>query len=156
LVLRCVSQKKFAQKEKKTEEKDTDCGRRCIRWIIMTQATRALFVGNIDPGVRPKELTILFEEKGKVEKLGTQIKNKVVILLIQLADLKAGFAFIFMPNQEEAEAALDAYNNYEWSENNRRPLKVEWAKGDGVVKQYGRYIFAFFFLQANFPVQSRR
>lgn len=41
-----------------------------------------------------------------------------------------------MPNQSEAEAALKKYNNYEWSENDDRPLKVEWAKGDGSVKRY--------------------
>ena len=40
-----------------------------------------------------------------------------------------------MPNLEEAEAALEKFNKYEMEENNKRPLKVEWAKGDGSVKK---------------------
>jgi RNA recognition motif-containing protein len=57
------------------------------------------------------------------------------LILIKHSDLKTGFAFIFMPNLEEAEAALDKFNGYEMEENNRRPLKVDWAKGDGSVKK---------------------
>lgn len=43
---------------------------------------------------------------------------------------------MFMPDKDEAEAALNEYNNYEWSANNRRPMKVEFAKGDGSIKRY--------------------
>jgi arginine/serine-rich splicing factor 4/5/6 len=85
----------------------------------MEQATRPLFVGNLAAYVKPRHLTRLFEEKGTVAKI----------------DLKMGFAFIFMPNLEEAEAAKEKFNNYEMEENNRRPLKVDWAKGDGSVKK---------------------
>lgn len=55
--------------------------------------------------------------------------------------MKTGFAFVFMPKQSEAEAALKKYNNYEWSENDDRPLKVEWAKGNGEVKRYSFLVF---------------
>lgn len=80
---------------------------------------RPLFVGNLDPYLRAKELTELFEKKGKVKKI----------------DLKTGFAFVFMETKEDAEEALREYNNYEWEPNHRRVMKVEWAKGDGSVKK---------------------
>jgi len=83
------------------------------------ECTRALFVANLLLSVTAQDLTDLFEKKGAVDKI----------------DLKNGFAFVYMKNQSEAEAAADKYQNYEWSLNPNRPLKVEWAKGDGRVKK---------------------
>lgn len=99
---------------------------------------RPLFVGNLDPYVRLSELQELFQKKGKVDKIGMckkERRNEVWSLSFRV-ELKTGFAFVFMPNKEEAEDALREYNDYDWDANNRRLMKVEWAKGNGSVKKY--------------------
>ncbi len=41
-----------------------------------------------------------------------------------------------MDNKDEAEEARKEFDGYKWKENDSKRLKVEWAKGDGLVKRY--------------------
>jgi RNA recognition motif-containing protein len=61
-----------------------------------------IFVGNLDPAVTEQELRSLFRTYGTVE----------TVTLVEDRDTGAlrGFAFIEMPNDEEAGAAIQALN----------------------------------------------
>jgi RNA recognition motif-containing protein len=61
-----------------------------------------IFVGNLDPATNEQELRTLFQAYGAVE----------TITLVEDRDTGAprGFAFIEMPNDNEAEAAIQALN----------------------------------------------
>lgn len=90
---------------------------------------KGLFVGNIDRSVDRRELEDFFADEGfKISKLGTSTPQ--CLAPHTLLDLKAGFAFVFLENADEAVRALDG------KELARRPLKVEFARGDGSIKRY--------------------
>eukprot|EP01103_Thecamoeba_quadrilineata_P011379 TRINITY_DN2703_c0_g1_i2.p1 TRINITY_DN2703_c0_g1~~TRINITY_DN2703_c0_g1_i2.p1 ORF type:complete len:186 (-),score=39.39 TRINITY_DN2703_c0_g1_i2:483-1040(-) len=76
--------------------------------------SRPLYVGNLDPLVRVKDLEKLFEKIGTIDKI----------------DLKSGFAFVFLKDGwDEAIKQLDGVDL-----DNRR-IKVEFARGDGHIKR---------------------
>lgn len=50
-------------------------------------------------------------------------------------DLKRGFAFVFMQQEQHGEAAIRGLDGKALDETRRRPLKVEWARGDGAIKR---------------------
>eukprot|EP01087_Luapelamoeba_hula_P020876 TRINITY_DN71_c0_g1_i1.p1 TRINITY_DN71_c0_g1~~TRINITY_DN71_c0_g1_i1.p1 ORF type:complete len:375 (+),score=38.33 TRINITY_DN71_c0_g1_i1:174-1298(+) len=77
-------------------------------------AGRALFVGSIDNYVTCHELEDLFNRKGKVTRV----------------DLKQGYAFIFMESGHKE--CIREFDNYPFFD---RRLKVELARGDGVIKR---------------------
>jgi len=77
---------------------------------------RSLFVGNLDPNVKLEDLRKLFESKGIVQKI----------------DMKNGFAFVFM--ESGYSEAIHELDGREFG-SQRRMLKVEYARGDGIVKR---------------------
>eukprot|EP00727_Mastigamoeba_balamuthi_P004542 m51a1_g14086 hypothetical protein (301) ;mRNA; f:16159-18205 len=77
---------------------------------------RSIFVGNLDTYVTTRELERLFSRKGRVTKV----------------DLKTGFAFVFMESGHRE--AIRAFDGMEFGET-RRPIRVEFARGDGMTKK---------------------
>jgi RNA recognition motif-containing protein len=76
-----------------------------------------IYVGNISRESSENELTALFEEFGKVEKINLIRDNYTKML--------KGFGFIEMPDSEEAEKAI---KNLDGQMFNGRPLTVNVAK----------------------------
>lgn len=81
--------------------------------------TRAIFVGNFEYDSRTADVERLFAQYGPVARV----------------DLKRGFAFVFMQNEQQGEAAIRGLDGRALDETRRRPLKVEWARGDGAIKR---------------------
>lgn len=86
------------------------------------ESSRAVFVGNFPPTFSSDDIEDLFTKHGKVSRV----------------DKKQNFAFVFMPNSEDAEAAIDDLCGKSIGRP-PRTLRVEWSRGDG---EY----HAFFFL----------
>lgn len=76
--------------------------------------TPAVFVGNVDSNGDHADLTALFASYGTV--------NNV--------DVKKGFAFVFMPDRDEAERAIAGVSGMPYGPA-RRELRVEWSRGNG-------------------------
>jgi RNA recognition motif-containing protein len=84
----------------------------------------SIFVAKLDFGVTKEQLTELFEEHGKV--------NRVNIPTDKDTGKPRGFAFVEMFDQKEAENAINALDGYEI---NRRTLAVKIAEDRGDTKR---------------------
>ncbi|CAI9092162.1 OLC1v1027340C1 [Oldenlandia corymbosa var. corymbosa] len=72
---------------------------------------RAIFCGNFEYDARQSDLERLFRKYGKVDRV----------------DMKAGFAFIYMVDERDAEDAIHGLDRIEFGRKGRR-LRVEWTK----------------------------
>ncbi|OIW06627.1 hypothetical protein TanjilG_04021 [Lupinus angustifolius] len=79
---------------------------------------RPIFCGNFEYDARESELERLFRRYGKVERV----------------DMKSGFAFIYMEDDRDAEAAIRALDRVEFGRKGRR-LRVEWTKQERGVRR---------------------
>ncbi|MES2554835.1 MAG: hypothetical protein V4604_01730 [Bacteroidota bacterium] len=80
----------------------------------------SIFVAKLDFNTTDEELKSLFERHGKV--------NRVTIAKDRETGKPRGFAFVEMPNEEEAETAIDALDN---SSVNGRTIAVKKADDRG-------------------------
>lgn len=78
---------------------------------------RAIFVGNFPPSFCTEDIEQLFVKHGKVSRV----------------DKKQNFAFVFMPNSQDAEAAIDELSGKSIGRP-PRTLRVEWSRGDGTYR----------------------
>ena len=76
-----------------------------------------LYVGNLSYSVKDDELQALFAQFGTV--------SSARVISDRDTGRSKGFGFVEMPNDDEAQAAIDALNG---KENNGRPLTVNEAK----------------------------
>ncbi|CAN8325902.1 unnamed protein product [Cochlearia groenlandica] len=74
---------------------------------------KPVFCGNFEYDARDSDLERLFRKYGKVERV----------------DMKAGFAFVYMDDERDAEDAIRALDQIEFGRKGRR-LRVEWTKGE--------------------------
>ncbi|KAL5727710.1 hypothetical protein ACHQM5_000874 [Ranunculus cassubicifolius] len=74
---------------------------------------KSIFCGNFEHETRQSDLDRLFSKYGKVERV----------------DMKAGFAFISMDDERDAEDAIRALDQIEFGRQGRR-LRVDWTKQD--------------------------
>ncbi|KAH1036277.1 hypothetical protein AAZX31_20G142700 [Glycine max] len=79
---------------------------------------RPIFCGNFEYDARQSELERLFRRYGKVDRV----------------DMKSGFAFIYMEDERDAEAAIRALDRVEFGRKGRR-LRVEWTKHERGVRK---------------------
>ncbi|CAL0315988.1 unnamed protein product [Lupinus luteus] len=79
---------------------------------------RPIFCGNLEHDARSSELERLFRRYGKIERV----------------DMKSGFAFIYMEDDRDAEAAIRALDRAEFGRKGRR-LRVEWTKQERGVRR---------------------
>ena len=79
---------------------------------------RPIFCGNFEYDARQSELERLFKRYGKVDRV----------------DMKSGFAFIYMEDDRDAEAAIRALDRIEFGRKGRR-LRVEWTKHERGVRR---------------------
>lgn len=79
---------------------------------------RPVFCGNFEYDARQSEIERLFERFGKIDRV----------------DMKTGFAFVYMMDTRDGDDAIRALHRTEFGFQKRR-LMVEWARGDGSVKQ---------------------
>ncbi|CAJ2630087.1 serine/arginine-rich splicing factor RS40 isoform X1 [Trifolium pratense] len=79
---------------------------------------KAIFCGNFEYDCRESELERLFRRYGKVDRV----------------DMKAGFAFIYMEDERDADAAIRALDRIEFGRKGRR-LRVEWTKGERGIRR---------------------
>jgi len=78
---------------------------------------KKLFVGNIDWNAKSEDLKSLFEQYGEVE--------ESIIITDKFSGRSKGFGFVTMINDEDADAALAALNDYDL---NGRPIVVNEAR----------------------------
>lgn len=78
---------------------------------------KKLFIGNIEWAVTEEDLTELFSQYGEVE--------EAIIIKDRFSGRSKGFGFVTFTEEEGAEAAMGALDNYELNE---RPLAVKEAK----------------------------
>jgi RNA recognition motif-containing protein len=78
---------------------------------------KKLFVGNIEWGVTDEDLQKLFADHGEVE--------EAVIIKDKFSGRPKGFGFVTFVNDEDADKAIEALNDYEL---NGRKLAVNEAK----------------------------
>lgn len=76
-----------------------------------------LYIGNLDYGTSEQELRDLFEQHGEVD--------SVKIITDKFTGRSKGFAFVEMPNDQEAQAAIDSLNGKSMKD---RDLTVNQAK----------------------------
>jgi len=76
-----------------------------------------LYVGNIDYEVSEDDLTQAFKQHGEV--------GSVKIITDKFTGRAKGFGFVEMPNDNEAQTAMDSLNGHEI---NGRPIKVNQAR----------------------------
>jgi len=76
-----------------------------------------LYVGNLSYSVKDDELQALFAQFGTV--------SSARVISDRDTGRSKGFGFVEMPNDDEAQAAIDGLNG---KENNGRPLTVNEAK----------------------------
>ena len=76
-----------------------------------------LYVGNLSYSVKDDELQALFAQFGTV--------SSARVISDRDTGKSKGFGFVEMPNDDEAQAAIDALNG---KENHGRPLTVNEAK----------------------------
>ncbi|KAI5647297.1 hypothetical protein M9H77_33302 [Catharanthus roseus] len=72
---------------------------------------RPVFCGNLEFDARQSDVERLFRRYGKVERV----------------DMKAGFAFVYMEDERDAEDAIRRLDRIEFGRKGRR-LRVEWTK----------------------------
>jgi RNA recognition motif-containing protein len=83
----------------------------------MDQVNNKLYVGNLSWSTRVEELSDLFGEVGSVE--------DAVILTDRETGRSRGFGFVTMSTDEEAQEAINRYNDFEFG---GRKLKVNVAR----------------------------
>ena len=76
-----------------------------------------IFVGNLNYDSTEDSIRTLFESHSEVE--------SVRMITDKYTERSRGFGFVEMPNDEEAQAAIDALDGQEFEE---RPLRVNVAK----------------------------
>ncbi len=76
-----------------------------------------IFVGNLNYGLSEDELSEVFEEYGAVD--------SVKIIFDRETGQSKGFGFVDMPNDNEAQTAIDQLNDYEL---NGRKMRVNQAR----------------------------
>ncbi|XP_061372976.1 serine/arginine-rich splicing factor RS41-like isoform X2 [Gastrolobium bilobum] len=79
---------------------------------------RPIFCGNFEYDARQSELERLFRRYGKVDRV----------------DMKSGFAFIYMEDERDAEAAIRALDRADFGRKGRR-LRVEWTKQERGIRR---------------------
>jgi RNA recognition motif-containing protein len=77
----------------------------------------SIYVGNLDYGLDPEDLTEVFAEYGNVTRVHVPTDRET--------GRKRGFAFVEMASEEEETAAISALDGAEWM---GRTLKVNQAK----------------------------
>jgi RNA recognition motif-containing protein len=77
----------------------------------------SIYVGNLDYGLAPEDLTEVFAEYGNVTRVHVPTDRET--------GRKRGFAFVEMASEEEETAAIAALDGAEWM---GRTLKVNLAK----------------------------
>ncbi len=80
----------------------------------------SIFVAKLDFGVSNEELKSIFEQYGKV--------NKATVATDRETGKPRGFAFVEMPDENEAQAAIDALDGFEI---NGRTIAVKQAEDRG-------------------------
>eukprot|EP00871_Galdieria_phlegrea_P004141 jgi/Galph1/4728/GphlegSOOS_G3365.1 len=104
------------KKERSGESSQVDTENRSHQ----TSKHRQLYVGNLPPDATVPQIQTLFEEFKPISRV----------------DLKSGFAFVFLENEEQAERAIQALNGSKKEDLfGFRTLKVEYAKDASLVKQ---------------------
>jgi RNA recognition motif-containing protein len=78
---------------------------------------RKIYVGNLNYSTSERELEDLFSQYGTV--------NSTSIIVDRMTDRSKGFGFVEMDDEQAADAAISALNNYEFGGRN---LKVDVAK----------------------------
>ena len=78
---------------------------------------RKIYVGNLNYSTSERELEDLFSQYGNVASTS--------IIVDRMTDRSKGFGFVEMEDEQAAEAAISALNNYEFGGRN---LKVDEAK----------------------------
>jgi RNA recognition motif-containing protein len=78
---------------------------------------RKIYVGNLNYATSERELEELFSQYGNVASTN--------IIIDRMTDRSKGFGFVEMEDEQAAEAAISALNNYEFGGRN---LKVDEAK----------------------------
>ncbi|NTW83885.1 MAG: RNA-binding protein [Chlorobiaceae bacterium] len=76
-----------------------------------------IYIGNLDYGVTDADLRRYFEVYGEV--------SNSTVIIDKFTDRSKGFGFVEMPNNEDANKAIDALNN---SDMNGRNIKVNEAQ----------------------------
>lgn len=71
---------------------------------------KKLFVGNIDWGTTDDELKDLFAEHGEIE--------ECVIIKDRATNRSKGFGFVTFVNEEDADKAIEALNDFELKDRN--------------------------------------
>ena len=64
-----------------------------------------LYIGNLSYATKDNDLKSLFEEIGEV--------SSAKIIMDRISGRSKGFGFVEMPNDSEAQAAMEALSNYE-------------------------------------------
>eukprot|EP00455_Lapot_gusevi_P011467 TRINITY_DN15280_c0_g2_i1.p1 TRINITY_DN15280_c0_g2~~TRINITY_DN15280_c0_g2_i1.p1 ORF type:complete len:208 (-),score=35.50 TRINITY_DN15280_c0_g2_i1:631-1254(-) len=77
---------------------------------------KPIYLGNIPTDVRIDEIIQLFSECGKVVNV----------------DVKSGFAFVRLENNDQAKAAIERLHHKQW---NNKEITVEFASGHGPVRR---------------------
>lgn len=77
-----------------------------------------VFCGNFEYDASVREIERLFDDFGPVDRV----------------DMKTGFAFVFMKDSRDGDDAIRKLDGTEFGRR-RRPLRVEWAKGNGETKR---------------------
>jgi RNA recognition motif-containing protein len=77
----------------------------------------SIYVGNLDYGLDPEDLTEVFAEYGNVTRVHVPTDRET--------GRKRGFAFVEMASEDEETAAISALDGAEWM---GRTLKVNQAK----------------------------
>lgn len=77
----------------------------------------SIYVGNLDYGLNPDDLSEVFAEYGSVKRVHVPTDRET--------GRKRGFAFVEMASEEEETAAISALDGAEWM---GRTLKVNLAK----------------------------
>lgn len=67
---------------------------------------KKLFIGNLDWGTTEEQLNELFSQHGEVE--------EAVIIKDKFSGRSKGFGFVTFQNDEEADKAVEALNEYEF------------------------------------------
>lgn len=77
-----------------------------------------VFCGNFEYDINVREIERLFDDFGPIERV----------------DMKSGYAFVFMRDSRDGDDAIHKLDGMEFGRR-RRPLRVEWAKGNGETKR---------------------
>ncbi|KAL0048908.1 hypothetical protein WJX82_002079 [Trebouxia sp. C0006] len=77
-----------------------------------------VFCGNFEYNIDVREIERLFDDFGPIERV----------------DMKSGYAFVFMRDSRDGDDAIRKLDGMEFGRR-RRPLRVEWAKGNGETKR---------------------